>query len=67
MNIKIIPITNDLIKSSAEIREIDGLLTNDSFVLSVMKDLGIQNILTNDDDFDHIKWLNIYKPDDLLI
>jgi predicted nucleic acid-binding protein len=65
MNIKIVSLTHDLIKKSAKIRQNEGLLTNDSIVVAAMKELGISNLATNDDDFDEIISLNIYKPTDL--
>ncbi len=64
MNIHIVPLTHELINKSAKIRQSEGLLTNDSIVVAAMKDLGLSNLVTND-DFDHIEWLNIYKPSDL--
>jgi predicted nucleic acid-binding protein len=65
MNINIIALTNELIKKSAKIRQTEGLLTNDSIVVAAIKDLGLSNLVTNDSDFDHIKWLYVYKPADL--
>lgn len=65
MNINIIALTNELIKKSAKIRQSEGLLTNDSIVVAAIKDLGLSNLVTNDSDFDHIKWLYVYKPADL--
>ncbi len=65
MNIKIVELTNKFIKESSKIRRSEGLLTNDSIVAASMKNLGLKNLITNDSDFDHIKWLRIYKPSDL--
>lgn len=65
MNIRIIALTNELIKKSAKIRQSEGLLTNDSIVITAMKHLGLSNLVTNDSDFNHIKWIRVYKPADL--
>lgn len=65
MNIRILEITSRIMISSAHIRRTEGLLTNDSIAAAVMKEDKISNFATNDDDFDHIQWLNIYKPSDL--
>lgn len=65
MNIKIIALTNELSKKSAKIRHTEGLLTNDSLVVAALKDLGLVNLATNDNDFDRIKWLSVFKPSDL--
>ncbi|MEK6679882.1 MAG: PIN domain-containing protein [Nitrospirota bacterium] len=66
MNIQIIGLTKELISESGKIRRLEGLLTNDSLVLIVMKEFDLKNLITNDNDFNHIKWLRIYKPSDLL-
>jgi len=65
MNINVVSLTHELIKKSAKIRQSEGLLTNDSIVVAAIKDLGLSNLVTNDSDFDHIKWLYVYKPADL--
>lgn len=65
MNIKIIPLTNELIVKSSKVRRNYGLLTNDSLVITAMKDFGLSKIATNDTDFNHIKWLQVYSPSDL--
>ncbi|MGD0280884.1 MAG: PIN domain-containing protein [Dissulfurispiraceae bacterium] len=65
MNIRIIALTDGLIKKSAKIRSAEGLLTNDSLVVAALKDLNLVNLATNDNDFDNIKWLSVFKPSDL--
>lgn len=65
MNIEIVPLTHNCIKKSAEIRQSEGILTNDSLVVATMKEKGVSILLTNDNDFDHIEWLQIYKPSDI--
>ena len=39
-----------------------GLLTNDSITLALMQQLGLTDIATNDDDFDAIPGLTVWKP-----
>jgi len=65
MNIAILNLTNELIHDSAKIRQTNGLLTNDSLVVAAMKDMGLSKLATNDNDFDKIKWLQVYKPEDV--
>ncbi len=65
MNITILSLTNELIRKSAKVRQTEGLLTNDSLVVAVIKDIGLSKLATNDSDFDNIKWLQVYKPADL--
>lgn len=65
MDINILTLTKACIETSAKIRQIEGLLTNDSLVVAVMKNAGISKLATHDNDFDHITWLEIYKPSDV--
>ncbi|MDA8083450.1 MAG: PIN domain-containing protein [Nitrospiraceae bacterium] len=65
MNIRILPLTEDIIRKSARIRRSEGLLTNDSLVVAAVKDLGLNTLASNDGDFDHIRWLRVAKPSDL--
>ena len=65
MNVEIVQLTLDCIKKSAQIRLSEGILTNDSLVVSTMKEVRISNLITNDSDFDRIEWLQIYKPSDV--
>lgn len=46
-------------------RKTEGLLTNDSLLITPMKQAGLSKLATNDDDFDNIAWLDIYKPSDV--
>lgn len=39
-----------------------GLLTADAFHVATMKQNGINNIATNDSDFDRVEFLTIWKP-----
>ncbi len=62
LQIPIEPVTPDLLKRGAEISPQCRLLTNDALMLAVMEKLGIKVLATNDDDFDSIADLTVYKP-----
>lgn len=47
------------------LRRSNGLLTNDSLLVSIMNDLNITDIATNDGAFDRVSGLNVYKPTDV--
>ena len=32
---------------------------------ATMKQYNIDQLITNDDDFDNIEWINVYKPSDI--
>jgi predicted nucleic acid-binding protein len=41
------------------------LLTNDSFVVAIMREQGIVQLATANGDFDRVSGIEIYKPADL--
>jgi predicted nucleic acid-binding protein len=55
-------ITLDLLESAAEISSQLCLLTNDSITIAVMKRIGLTDIATNDDDFDRLADIRVWKP-----
>jgi uncharacterized protein len=62
LKITIMPITMDLLHRGAELSPQLRLLTNDSLTLAVMEKVGVNVLATNDDDFDSIPQLTVYKP-----
>jgi predicted nucleic acid-binding protein len=49
-------------RTAAELSREHGLLTNDAIILALMRQHGLTNLVTNDDDFDAIPGLTIWKP-----
>jgi predicted nucleic acid-binding protein len=47
------------------VRQAHGLMTNDSAIVAAADVFGIPALATNDDDFDAIPWIDVYKPTDL--
>ena len=62
LQITIEPITADLLRRGAELSPQQRLLTNDALMLAVMEKLGVSHLATNDDDFDSLAGLTVYKP-----
>ena len=65
MNIHILNLSLEIIQESAEIRNNEGLLTNDSLVVATMKKYNISKLITNDAGFDNTNWIEVYKPSDI--
>jgi predicted nucleic acid-binding protein len=42
-----------------------GMLSTDAMNLALMKQFEIENIATNDKDFEKVSWLNVYGPGDI--
>jgi predicted nucleic acid-binding protein len=62
LKITIVPTTIDLLRRGAELSPQLRLLTNDSLTLAVMEKVGAIHLATNDDDFDVLPQLTVYKP-----
>ena len=65
LNIRIRPITSAIVRASETIRVQDGLMTNDSVTVALMRKLGLTAIATADADFDNLSALRVYQPGDI--
>ena len=55
-------ITLHLLERGADLSGQNRLLTNDALTLAVMEKLGLTALATNDDDFDAVNGITVYKP-----
>lgn len=62
LKLTIEPIALDLLKRGSDLSPQRRLLTNDALMLAVIEKLGVSYLATNDDDFDSIAGLNVFKP-----
>lgn len=62
LNIHLEPITLDLLEAAALCATQYQLLTNDSLTIAVMEKLGLTHLATNDDNFDSVPGLTVWKP-----
>lgn len=62
LSIHVEPVTVDLLERAVGITTQHRLLTNDAVTLAVMEQLGLSILVTNDDNFDTIPGLSIWKP-----
>jgi predicted nucleic acid-binding protein len=51
-----------LLNEAATISLQHGLLTNDAIIVASMQRHGLTNLATNDDDFDRVPGLTVWKP-----
>jgi predicted nucleic acid-binding protein len=51
-----------ILTEAAELSARHGLLTNDATVVALMMRHGLTNLVTNDDDFDRVPGLTVWKP-----
>ncbi len=65
MNITILALTEEHLAKSADIRQVEGLLTNDSLLVAAMKHADISALASHDHDFERVAWLRLYAPTDI--
>ncbi|HHT9125795.1 MAG TPA: type II toxin-antitoxin system VapC family toxin [Candidatus Brocadiia bacterium] len=50
------------IERSQQMKRQFGFLSNDALILQIMKDLKINNLASNDSDFEMVDFVTLYKP-----
>ena len=65
MGIDILPMDYNAFLGSQDFRRANGLLVNDSLILSCMKQNKIKKIASNDEAFLSAKPIEVYGPDDV--
>jgi predicted nucleic acid-binding protein len=61
--LKILIVDAGVIEKSIDLGSLYGLLTTDAIHLSTIMQYGINNIASNDSDFERVQSLNLYKPE----
>jgi predicted nucleic acid-binding protein len=65
LSIRVRTITSGVVRASEAIRVQNGLMTNDSITVALMRKLSLTAIATADADFDNISALRVYQPGDI--
>lgn len=60
--IRLLPVDLAIIRQAAELAKQHGLLTNDALIVALMERHGITHLATNDDDFDRLPGITVWKP-----
>jgi len=50
------------IERSQQVKRRSGLLSNDALSIQIMEDLKMNNLASNDSDFERINFIKLYKP-----
>lgn len=61
-NISIISPDIDTIERSQQMKRRYGVLSNDALSLQIIEDLKINNLVSNDSDFERVNFITLYKP-----
>ena len=62
LSLHVEPITLDLLERAALLSTQHRLLTNDALTLAVIEKLAISHLATNDDNFDAVSGMTVWKP-----
>lgn len=62
IHLRLLPTDSRVILDAADLSRQYGLLTNDAIIVALMRRHGLTHLATNDDDFDAISGLTIWKP-----
>ncbi len=62
LSLAILPMDGAAIAAAAEVSKQLSLLTNDALIVALMRRHGIEHLATNDDDFDGVPDVTVWKP-----
>lgn len=62
MSLSILPADVSLFSDAAGISQSMHLLTNDALIVAAMRQHQLKNLVTNDDDFDGVDGITVWKP-----
>ena len=65
MGVDVISLELGALLLSADVRRRYGLLVNDSLVIAAARAAGVEHLASADADFDRVKELKVYRPNDL--
>jgi predicted nucleic acid-binding protein len=65
LRIRVRPITSAIAKASEAIRVQEGLITNDSVTVALMRKMGLRDVATADADFNNVSHIRVYQPGDI--
>lgn len=65
LNLVLMPANETIMRGAQAERQAAALLTNDSLIVSCMREYGLTYLASNDADFERVTGLTIFKPSDL--
>ena len=65
LNLLVFSTDEQIIRSAQPERQGASVLTNDSMILSWMREYGIQHLATSDRDFERATGITVFSPDDI--
>jgi predicted nucleic acid-binding protein len=65
MRIRVRAITSAIVRASEAVRVQEGLMTNDSIMVALRRQVGLTAVATYDADLDRVTGLRVYQPGDI--
>ena len=62
LNVQVEEVSVDILEAGAELSSQLGLLTNDAITVAIMQNLGLTHLATNDNNFDRVPGITVWKP-----
>lgn len=59
---EMLPIDQTILRQASNFAVSHRLLTNDAIIIALMQRHGIVHLVTNDDDFDQVPTITVWKP-----
>ena len=60
--LQVLPMDVPLLRQAVSVSVAHGLLTSDALIVALMRRHGVAHLVTNDDDFDRVPGLTVWKP-----
>jgi len=65
LNLLFLPVNEAILRGAQTERHSAGLLTNDSMIVSCMREHGLSFLATRDADFERVSGLTLFQPEDV--
>jgi predicted nucleic acid-binding protein len=66
LNLLFVPVNEAILRGAHAERQTARLLTNDSMIVSCMREYGVSLLATNDTDFKRVSDITVFRPTDLM-
>jgi predicted nucleic acid-binding protein len=60
--LQLLPLDAQSFVDAMDVSQQHGLLTNDALIVALMERHGVMHLATNDDDFDRVPGITVWKP-----
>jgi predicted nucleic acid-binding protein len=65
LNLLFMAVTESVVRGAQSVRSSSSLLTNDSMIVSCMREYGLSFLASSDADFERVAGITVFKPTDL--